>query len=859
LGKLVKYAAIICIMVTAFLPFKTNAAVKEPFENLGPQVEYVNIIRGKAGVTATGKRQFYALLQGEPAKLIVIDLQTKKMTDMKELPGAKAAWAIDVDNNGNVWVGTTPNEHVFRYDPVTKELADLGKATTPSDTVIWDLDYDEKGKRVFGVTSYGGRVFYYHPEKGFVNLGQAMKNKLYARSVVYDETEDVLYVGVGSPAALIKWDLRTNIKMNILPSEYADASSVYDLDLVDGQLFIKLEGQSTILQYSLKEQQIVSTISADSRGVSNRFGEEKAVYYSFSGQLYKYNYETHESIPISSQLYGSSAVSLDIVNLYGNPTLVGMAGNGGRFFSYSLVQNNFSITSLKLPPQSVEIYNIGSGPSGEIYSSGFISGYLGVYDPNNQTRELYQGLGQVEGMVPLNGKMYFGVYPNARIYEYDPSAPWQKSLNPKELMKLDNKGQDRPVAMVADEENDRLFIGTLPKRGYKSGALIIYDTKAQKIIYENELVANQSITSLAYDKKNNVLYVGTSVYDGNGKKAEEGAKLMALPLNDLNAGPVEIPLTLDYTLIISALYLTNDGKLWGIADNKLFVFDSEKKKKMVIPITSTPIKGMSKTESLLLGRDRSLYGTLQGTFFKVNPDTYRIAIYRKSDVLNLAQDQDGNLYFNSGPNLWKIHTGMLTKAHEIDPEQLTIPHVPVNGSPIPIARIYAKKPLILFEQVNGGMIPRQTLKAKGFYRVYGTKGQYYNVGGNYYVFHEGDKINVYIGRIFSHKEIPIYKPDGTLHRMMRPGEELRVYNFDDRVYDVGGGYTVVKSEDVTYYVGTTQLLADTYLYRYGQEEPVLKLNKDQEFMIYNVNDNKLDIGNGFYLQYEKDKIRYRKN
>jgi hypothetical protein len=849
----------ICIMLTAILPFKTNAALKEPFENLGPQVEYVNIIRGKAGVTAAGKGQFYALLQGEPAKLIVMDLQTKKMTDMKELSGAKAAWAIDVDDHGNVWIGTTPNEHVFHYDPVSKELEDVGKATTPSDTVIWDMDYDEKGKRIFGVTSYDGRVFYYQPEKGFVDLGQAMKNKRYARSVVYDETEDVLYVGVGSPAALIKWDLRTNEKMNILPSEYADASSVYDLDLVDGQLFIKLEGQPTMLQYSLKEQQIVSKILADSRGVSNRHGEEKAVYYSHSGRLYKYDYETHESVLIPGNLYGSSAVSLDIVNLYGNPTLVGLAGNGGRFFSYKLMQNNFSITNLGLPPQSIEIYNIGSGANGEIYSSGFISGYLGVYDPKNQTRKLFQGLGQVEGMVPLNGKMYFGVYPNARIYEYDPSEPWQKSFNPKELMKLDDKGQDRPVAMAADEETNRLFIGTLPKRGYKSGALFIYDKKAQKMIYEKELIANQSITSLAYDKTNNMLFVGTSVYDGNGKKAEEGAKLMALPLNDLHVDPIEIPLPLDYTIIISALYLTEEGKLWGIADNKLFVFDSKNKNTMVFPITSTPIKGMSKTESLLLGRDRSLYGTLQGTFFKVNPDTYRITIYRKSDVLNLAQDRNGNLYFNSGPNLWKIHTGMLTKAHEIDSEQLTIPHVPVNGSPIPIARIYAKKPITLFEQVNGGMIPRQTLKAKGFYRVYGTKGQYYHVGGNDYVFHENEKVSVYIGRIFSHTEVPIYKPDGTLYRMMLPGEELRVYNYDDRVFDVGGGYTVVKNEDVTYYVGTAQLLADTWLYRYGQEEPVLKLNKDQEFMIYNVNENKLDIGNGFYLQYEKDKIQYRKN
>lgn len=95
-----------------FLLPMIGQAEEAPIENLGPQVEYVNAIKGKAGVNQYGEPVYYALLQGEPAKLAVIDLNTKQITDMKELKGAKAAWSIEIGPDRTVWVGTTPNEHV---------------------------------------------------------------------------------------------------------------------------------------------------------------------------------------------------------------------------------------------------------------------------------------------------------------------------------------------------------------------------------------------------------------------------------------------------------------------------------------------------------------------------------------------------------------------------------------------------------------------------------------------------------------------------------------------------------------------------------------------------------------------------
>src|SRR5690606_16292609 len=110
-----------------------------------------------------------------------------------------------------------------------------------------------------------------------------------------------------SPAALIKWDLKTNVKENILPVEYSQMSSIHHLEVVDGRLFIKFEGNPLILQYEIHSNKYVQTIEADSIGVSQKIKDENSIFYSHKGSLYKYNYLSNHSEKINSDLYGSSA------------------------------------------------------------------------------------------------------------------------------------------------------------------------------------------------------------------------------------------------------------------------------------------------------------------------------------------------------------------------------------------------------------------------------------------------------------------------------------------------------------------------------------------------------------------------
>src|SRR5690606_5853902 len=84
------------------------------------------------------------------------------------------------------------------------------------------------------------------------------------------------------------------------------------------------------------------------------------------------------------------------------------------------------------------------GPDGNIYIGGYLSPQEGaMYNPVSNEVTKLPGLGQVEGMGAHNGSMYFGIYPGALIWEYDPTKPWSLRANPNELFSLKEDGQDR--------------------------------------------------------------------------------------------------------------------------------------------------------------------------------------------------------------------------------------------------------------------------------------------------------------------------------------------------------------------------------------------------------------------------------
>ncbi|WML46837.1 hypothetical protein RCG23_14450 [Neobacillus sp. PS3-34] len=242
---------------------------------------------------------------------------------------------------------------------------------------------------------------------------------------------------------------------------------------------------------------------------------------------------------------------------YPGYSVIGLLGNTGTFSIYNKETNQLLIQKLPLPAQEVPIYNIEKGADGSIYSSGFVSGQMTVLNPVTNETTVLKNVGQAEGMASLNGKMYFGIYPGAHLFEYDPT---RKETLPRELFAVGN-GQERPVAMVGVPGVNKLYIGTYPKSGEYGGALVTYDVKSGAKTVRRNLVPNQSIISLA--NFNGYVYGGTSIFSGKDLAGKRSALFFRMKAGNPNAKIEALPLAIKFPRMIHALAVGNDKRIWA--------------------------------------------------------------------------------------------------------------------------------------------------------------------------------------------------------------------------------------------------------------------------------------------------------
>src|SRR5262249_28291715 len=150
-----------------------------------------------------------------------------------------------------------------------------------------------------------------------------------------------------------------------------------------------------------------------------------------------------------------------------------------------------------------------------------LAGGAACYDPATGTSDKFRGISQIEHIGMLGGKMYLGIYPHGRLYEFDPTKPWGEN-NPRKFGTIE--GQSRPVAVLGVPEVGKVFIGMVPEYGILGGHLLTYDPKTDGLTDHGEVVARQSVVSLAY--AGGMLIGGTSITGGLGiKPVETQAKL----------------------------------------------------------------------------------------------------------------------------------------------------------------------------------------------------------------------------------------------------------------------------------------------------------------------------------------------
>lgn len=655
-----KWVSVIAItfMLLSCLATAQVSATTDNVERLGTPHYSVAIMGATYGEDASGKDYIFAVANGKPAVLNIIEVATGERVHSVPLEGASFAWGVDTDNNGNVYIAGS--DKLYRYSIETQELENLGRPLA-SENYLWRITVDEQG-RVFGGTYPNGKVYMYDPETGeFTDYGTIVEGQQYVRSI--DTVHGKVYAGIGTGQAhLIEIDIETGEKREIqLPEEYQNEKTVYDLDISRNHLFTRVTNSATLLVYDLKSEQWVDKIP-NVKGLDvSKPGPGKTVYFIQNGDLKQYDlkdYSIHET-PLKDMW---SARDFDWVELE-EPGFTGLSlvsiRYDGTYWIYNPKSGQYKYIKGQIKGEPINIQSITLGPDGNIYTSAYMTGGLTRYNPTDHTFKAFSGNGQTEGMISTDNYLYLGVYPGANIFQYDPTKPFEidplhqdEGINPNHLFSLKSQGQDRPFAFAKGDGN--VFVGTVPDYGKLGGSLSVLNESTLEHETFFDIVENQSIVSLAY--KDGLVYGGTSVWGGLGTPpTESDGKLFIWNTESQSKTFETVPVPGDRS--VTAVAFDGEGYLWGITINTIFKFDPETKtvvdSKELFPFDWSSIGHSWRSAHMQFDpTDGHFYGRTQQGIFKLNPETWEYEVLEPNAVL-FAMDDNGDIYFARGEDLYR--------------------------------------------------------------------------------------------------------------------------------------------------------------------------------------------------------------
>jgi hypothetical protein len=617
--------------------------------NLGSQVSNLSTIASRAGMDNEGNAYLYMILHGTPASLAVIDLNTNQVIKVYNLENSTSAWALDVDNDGILWIGGTTDGNLYSYNPNTEQLKDYGNVLDgKSDTSIQGLVVNDQ--YVYSSTAYGANVVAFNKKTEKKEFILPTDNGKIAKSIAVDPENQNVYVSSGPSADLFKWDLTFKVKSSFITDNYRNESYADNMKWIDGFLAMKFYPSKKAAIYSISSGAFLNEFTVDSKGFSAKDNQTNEFYYTYQAGFYAYNLDSGTIRKTNATLPSKkNALSLDFVQLKDNPSqkvLTGLIDNKGSYYLYNPVTNKLITKTVTLPFQPVDLYTLFSDPEMRyVYANGFMTGGLTQYDPLNNTSIQLSGVNQLESVLFVNGKLYAGAYPSARLMELTPKQSWDQTTV-KELISLNQFGQERITALA--NSNNHLFAGTYSQDTKKGGLLLDYDLNSGQYKVYEDFVTNQSIISLLSDGQ--YIYGGTSVH-ANYRVAEFKAKFFRYnPQNPNEKEFIYLPVMAS---MVMSLIKGPDGEIWGAADGTIFAYNPDSNTFRQVQLLKA-ISGNFGNANLLVGKDGFIYGTIEGHLFKLNPSDMSYQFLLESGAYQIAQDVNGNLYYRNKDDLYKL-------------------------------------------------------------------------------------------------------------------------------------------------------------------------------------------------------------
>lgn len=639
----------------------------------------------------------YATAKGSPSVLNVIDIDDYKVLRTLPLAGVSETWSHDVAPNGDLYIATAGGgARLWRYSPATQSAAVV--ATFTGESFAWCADIDANGNVYVG-TYPGGKVYKYNPSNSQIQdfgrmIGTASQE--YVRSIAYNN--GFVYAGTAHDQ-IVKLNVSTGAKTNIAAS-LGEKGTVYDLEIVDNRyLFARYSDSQKAYIYDTQTSIWSTAVLTNVNGLHvAKTSYNGNIYFMADGQLKAYNIAAQTvqgtGMYYASGLRGADWASVDDPSLPGQNLVTVQYGGGVTFFN---MQTNTVVRYAEIVSSLPTIAGkVATGPAGSIYVSAMQSDKGGFYDPSTGTKTSI-ALGQAGGMAPLDGMMYMGSYPGAKMVRFSPSLPPNKSSNPASIGALGNE-QDRVHAMTAG--GGKMYAGSIADYGKLGGALSVYDPVSSSWSVYRNVVQNQSVISLAY--KDGKIYGSTSIHNGLGSTPTASeAKIFVwdtATASKTKEISVSIP-GMSAPEFIDGLTFGPDGLLWGGTGNAIFALDPESnqivKSKKMFPdgLLNYSVWGGIEMHA---SSDQFLYAIMDERLIVIDPYTMNSRFL--ADAYSFDIGTDGHLYYVPSGDRTKLNRIAVGNQVPYNPTLEAVPltngdfEQPAPGGTIPGWSLFAALP-----------------------------------------------------------------------------------------------------------------------------------------------------------------------
>ncbi|HPT61655.1 MAG TPA: hypothetical protein PLN81_08685 [Bacillota bacterium] len=599
-----------------------------------------------------GRKLLCHVVNGHPATLCVIDLETNEIIFQTSLIGAESAWRLILHQDKVFIAGTGDSGqpgHLFAYSLADGKFEEFGPVCS-GEKFLWSMATD--GDRYIYIGTWpNGKIVQFDTATGiFTDFGTIVPGQNYLRSLTY--LNGYLYAGVGPVGSLVRINPETFRTEGRLEAEHLE-EPVKEILATDSLPFCYELGAShpyVLAYFDSPNKDLLAfnteTGSWEHLGSGYRGNmiqsDSGDLFYTTKNGLFRFNSSEGKPVSITpkiaSTLRGGGVIGGVLHSVFMN----------GSLFRLDLEDLSSEITKSSAEGASTQVQTIFRGPDDKLYFSAYPGGTGAVYDPETGSLTRFP-LEQAEGMGSLGADIYLGIYPHARLFKIDTTRPIDTERHPKLIWQINSK-QDRPFVLTSGD--GLLFVGTIPDYGVLGGGICVYDPKTESGQTYAPIIPNHSITSLLY--KDGYLYGGTSIYGGLGIEPEaEHAVMFKWNVKTRELEEVFLPLKqAEKAPMISGLCEVN-GLIYGNFNGYIFAYD---------PVSRRTIKyrnlypevnsfGRWRPSFNFLGNDGLIYSSVGAKVTAIDPETLNYKFIAGSDLFALGKNNE--IYYVRGWQLLK--------------------------------------------------------------------------------------------------------------------------------------------------------------------------------------------------------------